>query len=1036
MKHAVAIVLLSIAPMASAQSPRVLDAFETTDGWTVVSSDQVSGHLRTVDGVNGRAMCLDYDFHGVSGYVGIRKAMPLSYPDNYAFGVALRGSGPRNDLQFKLVDGSGDNVWWATRPGFQLPEAWTPVQFRKRHISKAWGPSQEQALVRSATLEFTVASGEGGKGSACFDELTFEVLPARDDSPLTGTLRATAAGDLYDLGKPREIGGVILQWAPGRPAGDYRVELSNDGRNWRRVRDVLGSNGGEDFIALPEQETRWLRVVPSTRQGPVLQSVEVQPLAFSATPNDFLKAVAARAPRGAWPRGFSGEQPYWTIVGVDGGREQGLIGEDGAIELAKGAPSVEPFVVVDGKLVGWADVQATQSLQDGYLPIPSVHWQHRDFGLDITAFASATSDSAHLHGVYRLTNTGDAPRDYVLVLAIRPLQVNPPSQFLNTAGGVSRIDALSVREGAVVSGNKLLLQASQRPAQSFATHFDGGEVVSRLAAADWSRLCVPCADGGLGVHLGADTVEDGTGLASGAMLFGIRLQPGETRSIDWRSLLYGQETALPMPPMDAAAVQEQVAQIWRGKLGHVRIRVPAQGQRVVDTLRTALAHILISRTGPRLQPGTRSYARAWIRDGAMINEGLLRMGRADVAEEFLRWYAPYQFDNGKVPCCVDDRGSDPVPENDSHGELIYAIAELYRHTRDRAWLEAMWPHVVGAVNYMELLRLSERTAEIREKNPAFFGLMPASISHEGYSAKPMHSYWDDFWALRGYKDAVEIANWLGKADDARRFAAARDEFRADLQASIDIVTRQKGIDFIPGAAELGDFDATSTTIALAPGGEQATLPQVLLYNTFERYWREFVQRRDGTRAWKDYTPYELRTIGSFVRLGWRERAHEALDFFFKDRQPPAWNQWAEVVSRTPRTPFFLGDLPHAWVESDYMRSVLDMFAYNREADDALVIAAGIPADWLPGAGIEVQGLRTPQGALAYALKAEGGTLRFDMPAGIRLPAGGIVLSLPAPWTQGTARIDGRPAAFTAAGELRITHLPTHVVVTAPAGGPQ
>ena len=54
-----------------------------------------------------------------------------------------------------------------------------------------------------------------------------------------------------------------------------------------------------------------------------------------------------------------------------------------------------------------------------------------------------------------------------------------------------------------------------------------------------------------------------------------------------------------------------------------------------------------------------------------------------------------------MPCCVDDRGADPVPENDSHGELIFNIAELYRYTGDRALLEAMWPHVEGAVAYME-----------------------------------------------------------------------------------------------------------------------------------------------------------------------------------------------------------------------------------------------------------------------------------------------------------------------------------------------
>ena len=1011
-------VLLMLASGAQAQDARTLDDFESTDGWKVVASDQVGGALRVVDGAEGRAVCLDYDFHGVSGYVGLQKRMPLDYPENYAFEYRMRGEGPPNDLQFKLVDASGDNVWWVRTPMFEPPGDWQPVQLRKRHVSMAWGPSEDKTLRRSELLEFTLASGQGGKGSACFDSLAFRALPPPDTSPLVGTLGAREGGYVHDLGKPREFGGAILRWAGRRAVGDYRVAISLDGRDWRAVRSVRGSNGGEDYIDLPELEARYLRITPANNAAPKLASIEVQPLEFAATTNDFLKAVAARAPRGSYPRGFHGEQPYWTIVGNDGGIGQGLIGEDGAIELGRGAPAIEPFVVSDSRLHSWADVETTQSLQDGYLPMPSVHWTHPQFRLDVTAFAAEQGKAASLHGVYTLTNTSGQARDYVLVLALRPFQVNPPSQFLSTTGGVS-----AVREVAI-AGNRLqadahTLQLSQPGAAAIASTFDRGGIVETLRARDWKQ---PAGGSDAGIN-------DPEGLASGAVLYPLRLQPGESRSIDWRSLLYGpKESALPTG--QAAALQAGVADAWRDKLDRVRIRVPAQGQRVVDTLRTSLAHMLISRIGPRLQPGTRSYARAWIRDGAMINEGLLRLGREDVAEDFLRWYAPYQFDNGKVPCCVDDRGSDPVPENDSHGELIFAIAEQYRYTRDRALLESMWSHVVGAVKYMDELRLSERTEENRRRDPAFYGLMPVSISHEGYSAKPMHSYWDDFWALRGYKDAVEIAGWLGKDAEAKRFAASRDQFRADLYASIAIATRQKGIDFIPGAAELGDFDATSTTIALAPGGEQALLPQALLHNTFERYWREFVQRRDGARAWKDYTPYELRTVGTFVRLGWRERAHEALDFFFKDRQPPAWNQWAEVVTSTPRVPFFLGDLPHAWVESDYVRSALDLFAYQREQDDALVIAAGIPADWLDGEGVAIEGLRTPQGQLAYTLRARDGVLMLDVPAGPTLPKGGLVLSLPEPWADGKAS-SGERALPLRDGELRITSLPARIEIRRP-----
>ena len=165
----------------------------------------------------------------------------------------------------------------------------------------------------------------------------------------------------------------------------------------------------------------------------------------------------------------------------------------------------------------------------------------------------------------------------------------------------------------------------------------------------------------------------------------------------------------------------------------------------------------MSRDGPALQPGTRSYARSWIRDGAMMVAGLLRLGEVDAAREFVRLVcAAHLFASGKVPCCVDARGADPVAENDSHGQFIYAVAELWRHTRDRALLERMWPQGRrrGALHGQAAPVASARRANRSRERAAFFGLMPASISHEGYSAKPMHSYWDDFWALRGYKDAA------------------------------------------------------------------------------------------------------------------------------------------------------------------------------------------------------------------------------------------------------------------------------------------
>jgi len=1026
---------------ARAQEAKVLDDFDDINGWKLVVSNQVSGSLRPVAAPGGgKALCLDYNFNGVSGYVGIRRDLPIQYPDNYQISFNLRGDSPANDLQFKLIDASGDNVWWVNRPGFNFPKNWTPMAFRKRQISKAWGPDPDKTLRSSASVEFTIYNKVGGKGTVCFDRLALTPLPPPDNSPLTGTAIADTAPALeqrladgktdtfwlsggvkaqtvtLDLGKVREFGGAIIDWIPGLEASQYDVRGSVDGRNWRTLRSVVAGAGGTDFLALPDTEARYLRLDlkngPNWRYG--MREITLKPLEWAATPNDFVASVAALSPRGAFPRGFTGEQPYWTIVGLDGGTEQGLVGEDGAVEVGKGGFSIEPFVSSGGKWVTWADVSSEQSLQDGYLPIPSVQWHHDQLDLRVTAFVQGTPAQAQLVTRYELRNTTKQARDYTLALTVRPFQVNPPSQFLNTIGGISRIEQMAVNGGQVSVNGKPRLFAAQAPDTAFVTAFDSGMAVKQLTS----------------VKLPQTTqVKDDTGLASGALLYHWHLAPGETREV---SIVVPQTGAAALPAgFDAAQSQQQVAQAWREKLDRVRFQVPAEGQPMVDTLRTALAHMLISRIGPRLQPGTRSYARSWIRDGAMISEGLLRMGREDVVREYVEWFAPFQFQNGMVPCCVDDRGSDPVPENDSHGELIFNIAEYYRFTGDRAFLEAMWPHVLGAFNYMEQLRASERTEENFMRNPAFYGMMPVSISHEGYSAKPMHSYWDNFWALRGYKDAVDIATVLGKTDELALMTGARDEFRGDLAASLQAAVRERNIDFLPGSAELGDFDATSTTIALAPGGEQGRLPADLLDNTFQRYWNEFVQRRDGSRPWKDYTPYEWRNVSAFVRLGWRDRAWDAVAFFFKDRAPQAWNQWAEVVSHTPRKPFFVGDLPHAWVASDFVRSVLDMFAYAREVDDSIVLAAGLPARWFEGQGVSITDLRTPYGRLGYQLRRSDRQLVLDVPAGITPPAGGLVLPWPYAGKPGDATVNGESVDWEN-GELRIHAVPAHVEIDVPS----
>jgi hypothetical protein len=1040
-----AAILFSAASSEPLGGFRVLDDFGDASSWTASPSDGVRLSLTSDAGQNGKALRLDFDFGGRAGWAAVRKAFPIRLPENWVIDLRLRGDTPPQTLEFKLLDSSGENVWWSVRRPYEFPREWTTLRIRKRQVSFAWGPAGGGELADLGFLEVTVTAASGGKGTVWLDELALEELPlatkpppptvrasssvsgsgperALDGDPATSWRSVPASGESQDfsidLGQRREFGSLVLDWDPHDFPRRYAIEVSDDGKTWSVRKEISGARGGRAYLFLPDSDSRFIRLKfrESARgAGYALREVAVAPPGFSETPTAFLQNVARDAPRGAWPRSFVGQQLYWALVGVDGGRDEGLLSEDGALETGRGGFSLEPFLWTGGKLLGWADAETSHALDRGTLPIPSVTRRHAGgLELEVTAFADGPPAGSTLRVRYRVRNASKLPLSAKLFLAARPLQVNPPSQFLNVPGGFSPIRKLAREAGDLrVEGNRSVV-ILDRPSEFGASGFDAGEISTWLAEGK-----VPPAD----------SAADPDGFASAAFAWDLDLPAGGRREVAVAVPLPG-AGALKRPDSgaDFDSRLANAARAWEEKTGRVTLDLPGPAAAFGRTVRSNAGWILINRDGPAIQPGSRSYSRSWIRDGALTSAALLRLGHEEVARDYLKWFAPFQFDDGKVPCCVDRRGADPVPENDSHGELLYLAGEYYRFTGDRETIEAVWPHLARAAGYIDTLRRQRRTPEYAAPGKRiFFGLLPESISHEGYSAHPVHSFWDDFWAVKGLSDAAELARALGRDGDARRFAASRDELRADVHASIRRVIASRGIDFVPGSAELADLDATSTTIALSPGEEGKRLPPRELARTFERYWESFRARRAGTDGQEAYTPYEWRTVGAFVRLGWRERAKELADFLLADRRPAAWNQWAEVVWRDPRAAKFIGDMPHGWVGSDYIRSLLDFFAYDRPEDGALVLGAGVPADWLRASGgVSIRGLRTRWGRLDLALLTDGEGLRVSISGGLRVPPGGFALRPPLAAAPRRVTVGGKAVPFSGT-ELVVRTVPAEVL---------
>ena len=138
--------MLAAAAGAAASQPRTLDDFESASRWTATASDGVAASLSPVPGASGQALRLDYDFSKGSGYAVLRRELPLDLSGNFELRFKLRGEGAANALELKLVDASGDNVWWHRKADYVPPREWTSIRVKRRMVDFAWGPIADKTL--------------------------------------------------------------------------------------------------------------------------------------------------------------------------------------------------------------------------------------------------------------------------------------------------------------------------------------------------------------------------------------------------------------------------------------------------------------------------------------------------------------------------------------------------------------------------------------------------------------------------------------------------------------------------------------------------------------------------------------------------------------------------------------------------------------------------------------------------------------------------------------------------------------------------
>ncbi len=980
------------------------------DAWRVITADGVEASLHEDQGQNGPCLRLDYHFRLGSGYCLIEREMPRDLPGDFEFSFMVRGEGPSNNFECKLLDirpreggepgeNAPENVWWVNKRAYEFPREWTRVRYKRRHFEFAWGPSPTARIERLSRFHFGVAASTGGTGRVWIEGLTFRDVPP-PPSP-TPTPVTTGGGDqplVIDLGFEREIGGLWAHFDPRDPRDEIvtlRVFTSDDASAWTLARRDQGPFASRRLIPLPDVQCRYLRI--EGEGGLRASNAEVIEPEATATRNAML-ATLAKENKGKFPAMFQNILTYWTVVGLPESAREALLDEHGRVEVDKGGWTLEPVILAGGEEIGWEGANHEQTLAEGSLPVATVLRTSTNtksrLALRVTPVLERAAGREHLRVEYTLSHDQKSPVRGVLRLLARPYQVNPPSQFLNTTGGTSSVVEISR------DGDTIVIDGRDRVAC---------DAPATLRASTFAMLDLARGPGDEARALReGEHVRCPDALAEGVLDIPFEVHAGTAWTV---SAIVERSGEAPLPALADISGVNAVTNLWREKLSRVDVQFPGEGQEIAESLKAQLGYILVNRDGPAIQPGSRSYERSWIRDGCLTSSALLSFGFTDEARAFVDWYGEHLFESGKVPCVVDSRGPDPVPENDSHGQYIYAVWNLYAHTGDTMFLRRHWPRVKNAVAYIRELRATRLTPEFESttttrREPgkpavplrAFRGLVPESISHEGYSAKPMHSYWDDAFTLKGLRDAARLSQLLNDPD-APAYATLADEFQTDLLASLDLAMKAHAIDYLPGCVELGDFDSTSTTVGVWPCNLVGVLPDTALHATFDRYWTEFEKRRESD-SWEAYTPYEWRHVGALVRMGQRDRADAALRWYQSHQRPRGWRHWAEVVWRNPTTPRFIGDMPHTWCGSDFVNSVRSMLVYEEESspgvETRLVLFAGVPRGWAKeDAMISFRDIHTHFGPISASARHDGATWDVLVSSSGRCdPPDGIVVNLP------------------------------------------
>ena len=499
----------------------------------------------------------------------------------------------------------------------------------------------------------------------------------------------------------------------------------------------------------------------------------------------------------------------------------------------------------------------------------------------------------------------------------------------------------------------------------------------------------------------------------GMVMYRCTLGPGQSRQLVFK---------MPLAPVPELSTQSQLVQsvdfdrsfeqtvdLWN-RLVVQRAPFSFPEKKVQEALvaNTIFNLLAIDKVGEDYIPNVNKfqYHTFYPTDNSLTNVALDDMGLSAIAAKTLRPAMKNQAPDGALNIHGDLW--------ETFGHVLWAWGRHYQLSGDRDLLQEVYPAVEKAMAW-----------EIRITRADPLGLIPAATVNDDAQLAGCYQTGQDLWTLVGIRNAIRMAQAMGKADDAGRFEAEYKRFWAAFEKQLAVQTAKTG-GAIPPALDrtvegnawdnlhtlypeplFDPFDprVTATIQQTRATYQEGILPYVWPRAVGEEEGRITFNKAPGLMYW--HTPDNSES--QLVRDGPKDQELAVQDLYnlllhttsthatqefgthpWSDRDLLDWN--------------ILPDGSNSATLIELMRNML-----VREYQQDLYLFSALSPDWMqPGKSIEISSAPTVFGPVSAVLKADstGWTVKFT--PHFRQPPARLLIPVPWFYLLDRASADGQP----------------------------